>query len=444
MPGLLRLSLADRQMLNRADFDEKAYRAKLTQALSTAAKPTPRSPAEATKPQGIVTTVPSIGLQVLGAGDAQTTFWGESLIDDLGDLLGQRSFRITTTHDTTKDLAALGRALDVSYVVSGGVRQVDDRFRVNLKLTKGGSGVQVWGARYDEQGDPIDASRTPSRRAASVDISAAIIEDERKPGFLAGADSERLDAWELCIQASSMPMTTARQCDAVIALFRQAVERDPHFAFAHAMLAVFLWLKVVTMFSRAPDADIAESLAHADRALSIAPANPFIMSGAAIPHRGVRQRGARARPCAARQGRRRRRRAVRRAFRRKRPLGVSRAGSKPGGGGHRTHAGPPDWYRSATLSHRVRRPRTLGGSADVLRSTAPRHTRTRFWRGRSSRTHWLRSTGWGEARDVMQRVKAIVPTFTLAYYEKGTRLSWRNREKIVDAQLAGLRRLEMA
>jgi hypothetical protein len=33
---------------------------------------------------------------------------------------------------------------------------------------------------------------------------------------------------------------------------------------------------------------------------------------------------------------------------------------------------------------------------------------------------------------------------TLAYYEKGTRLSWRNREKIVDAQLAGLRRLEMA
>jgi hypothetical protein len=44
----------------------------------------------------------------------------------------------------------------------------------------------------------------------------------------------------------------------------------------------------------------------------------------------------------------------------------------------------------------------------------------------------------------MQRVKAIVPTFTHAYYEKGTRLSWRNREKIVDAQLAGLRRLEMA
>ncbi|HXQ10282.1 MAG TPA: TIR domain-containing protein [Caulobacteraceae bacterium] len=46
LPGLLRLSLADRQMLNRAEFDEKAYRAKLVQALSTVAKPAPRAPAE--------------------------------------------------------------------------------------------------------------------------------------------------------------------------------------------------------------------------------------------------------------------------------------------------------------------------------------------------------------------------------------------------------------
>jgi predicted ATPase len=50
LPGLLRLSLADRQMLRRAEFDENTYRAKLIQALSTVAKPAGRPAAEAPTP----------------------------------------------------------------------------------------------------------------------------------------------------------------------------------------------------------------------------------------------------------------------------------------------------------------------------------------------------------------------------------------------------------
>jgi hypothetical protein len=49
-----------------------------------------------------------------------------------------------------------------------------------------------------------------------------------------------------------------------------------------------------------------------------------------------------------------------------------------------------------------------------------------------------------EAREVMRKVTSIAPTFKLAYYEKGTRISWRDRPKVVDSQLAGLRRLETA
>ncbi len=202
LPGLLRLSLADRQMLNRAEFDETTYRNRLIQALSTVAKPAPRAPGEADKSQRIVTTVPSIGLQILAAGDeGKTAFWGESLIDNLATLLGYRSFGITTTHDATKDLAALGRALDVSYVVSGNVHHADDRYRVNLKLTRGGSGAQVWGARYDEQGNSLDAADAIARVAA-IDISAAIMGEEQKR--VRDIDIERLDAWGLRVRASTM------------------------------------------------------------------------------------------------------------------------------------------------------------------------------------------------------------------------------------------------
>jgi hypothetical protein len=54
LPGLLRLSLADRQMLSRAEFDEKTYRAKLIHALSTVAKPASRTAADAPSPAAAI------------------------------------------------------------------------------------------------------------------------------------------------------------------------------------------------------------------------------------------------------------------------------------------------------------------------------------------------------------------------------------------------------
>ncbi len=180
LPSLLRLSLADRQMLNRADFDETTYRARLIQALGTVARPAPRAPGEADKSQRIVTTVPSIGLQILSAGDeGKTAFWAESLIDNLATLLVYRSFGITTTHDATKDQAQRARpSMDVSYVVSGNVRHADDRYRVNLKLTKGGSGRASLGLAL-RRAEQLDRRGRRHRTVAAVDISAAIFGEGR-------------------------------------------------------------------------------------------------------------------------------------------------------------------------------------------------------------------------------------------------------------------------
>ena len=46
-----------------------------------------------------------------------------------------------------------------------------------------------------------------------------------------------------------------------------------------------------------------------------------------------------------------------------------------------------------------------------------------------------------DARSAIEQVKAIVPTWTLAMFEKGTRLAWRNKDDVVEPQLAGLRKL---
>jgi tetratricopeptide (TPR) repeat protein len=438
LPGLLRLSLADRQMLKRAEFDEATYRAKLTQALSTVVKPTPRSKPESAAGQRIVTKVPAIGLQVLAAGDAEPAFWGENLVDDLAALLGQRAFGITTTHDATKDVAALGRSLDVTYVLSGAVRRADDRYRVNLKLTKGASGAQVWAARYDEQGAAIDAADAVCRLAA-VDISAAIVLDER--ARLRGADTEALNAWELCIVSTRDPFATVRQRDRVIELLRRAVERDPNFALANVLLSVMLGVSVYTLFSRTPDADIAEALRHADRALALAPGNPHVMNGAALTHRMFGNEAL--------------------------ALDLAQRATAIGGidgmfgsyFGNNTlpsclmQAGRLDEAIELMLTSRPAPERELYtayaalGRWDDALIWIQRHTASfpTSFLGQVDLANALAVLGrLEEARQIMQRVMAIVPTFTLARYEQGNRVGWRDRDQLVAPLVSGLRKLEMA
>jgi TolB-like protein len=438
LPGLLRLSLADRQMLNRASFDEATYRAKLTQALSAVAKPTLRPAIETAKKGRIITILPSIGLQVLGAGDDETTFWGESVIDDLATMLGDRPFGITTTHDATKDLAALGRSLDVGYVVSGAVRRADERYRVNLKLTKGATGAQVWGARYDEQGKSIDVADAICR-AAVIDISAAVIDEERSR--LRGADPQGMNAWELCVRGASMRMNTVRERDTMIDTLRQAVARDSQFPFAQAMLSFWLFMSVVTLFSRDPDSDIAEALRCADRALSLAPTNPLVMSWVSMPHRAFGNEAL--------------------------ALDLAQRASAAIGGDSLFGAR----FRGEGLCYCLIQAGREEEAIEVMLASRPTPERMLYtayaalgrweealeWAQRGATTYPTYFLAWtelanalawrgrlDEARDVMRRVIAMVPTFTLAYYEKGMRLSWRNREKIVESQLGGLRRLELA
>jgi TolB-like protein len=374
---------------------------------------------------------------MLAAGDDETAFWAEGLIDDLATLLGHRSFGISTTHDPNKDLAALGRELDVSYMLSGNVRRSGERYRVNLKLTTGGTGTQIWGQRYDESGDAIDASDAISRVAA-IDVSAAIMNDEQKR--VRDADVERLDAWGLCIRASALGMNTVKQRDRLIELLRHATHRDPRFPMAHSMLGSFLCLSIMTLFSRKPDEDIAEALEHADRSLSLAPGNPLIMQGAVMPHR-VFGNEALALDLAER---------------------ANAAGGSDSMFGARfignnlfaclVQVGREDDAIKLMLDSRPVPERVLYPAYAALGNWPDALT----WAQRGATTYPDLYLAWvdvanamamldrlDEATEIMKRVTAMVPTFKLSYYEKGTRISWRNREKVVESQLAGLRKLEL-
>jgi TolB-like protein len=181
-------------MLNRSDLRDVEYRARLVDAMSRIAAPNPVKPDS----QRLPTQVPTIALQTLAASETGTAFWAEGLVDDLATLLGHRWFSISLTRNPERDPATLGRLLDVRYVLSGSVRREENRYRVNLKLTGGGTSTQVWSGRYDRTGDAIDASDAICRQAA-IDVSEAVMNDDLKR--VMKSDDTALDAWGLCLKA---------------------------------------------------------------------------------------------------------------------------------------------------------------------------------------------------------------------------------------------------
>ena len=148
LPGLLRLSLADRQMLNRAEFDEKTYRAKLIQALSTVAKPSERTAAEP----------PSSGAPL-----AASASYTNNLPKRLGALIGREA-----------ELAELGLASGggdlVTITGTGGVGKT--RIAIEVGLSQVGAYEDgVWLVELAPVSDPEQVPGAVAR-AMSIDLPA--------------------------------------------------------------------------------------------------------------------------------------------------------------------------------------------------------------------------------------------------------------------------------
>ncbi|MCZ6890692.1 MAG: TIR domain-containing protein [Gammaproteobacteria bacterium] len=436
LPSLLKLSLSDRQMLAKNELDDATYRTRLVDALSTVMPPSPRAADEA--PPSIPTKVPSIALQPLTSGGDDLAFWAESFVDDLATLLIHRTFRIVTTPNASRDQTEVGRELDVAYVLSGTVRSGGgERLRVSLRLTDATSGTQVWGERYDDEGDPLDVTDRVTREAA-IEISEAVMDDQSRRVRDAADDS--LDAWGLCARAFGMTMNTIKQRDEIIRLLRLAVDRDPSYALAHSMLGSWLCLSVMTLFSRNPDEDIEQALHHTDESLALAPNNPVIMQGAAWTHRIFGNE----------------------------PLALDLAQRANAAGGADAMFGGR-YIGNQLYACLLQRGRVEEATELMLQvKPAPERMlclaylvsgepeKALEWAQQGAATAPDLYLAWvelanalghldrlDEAREAIEKVKRLVPTFKIAYYEKGTRISWRNREAAIEPQIAGLRKLDI-
>jgi len=145
--------------------------------------------------------------------------------------------------ETDLNLREIGEELGVRYVLEGSVRRVGDRVRVSAQLIDARSDAHLWAETYDRSVRDVLAiqSEVATHIAEALSAELSPVERERIGSRPTGND----EAYDLFLRASSL-MWRALNADRLdqgrswrdaVELLDRAVELDPGFALAWAMLA---------------------------------------------------------------------------------------------------------------------------------------------------------------------------------------------------------------
>lgn len=148
------------------------------------------------------------------------------------------------------DVRQVADDLDANYVVTGSIRKVGNRLRVNAQLIDAQVGNHIWAERYDHALKDIFAIQDEITEtiAATIEPELAAVESQRagrKP-------TENLDAWDCYHLGLSHLYKFSKESNLEAQrLFRRAIEIDPGFGAAHARLAYAIIMSAV-YFEAAP------------------------------------------------------------------------------------------------------------------------------------------------------------------------------------------------
>ena len=133
----------------------------------------------------------------------------------------------------------VARELGVSHVLDGSVRKAGNRVRVTAELIDGAAGDHIWAERYDRDLTDIFALQDEISEAIVTALKVKLMLQEKMAIERRGTDS--VEAYDLYLLARSFYLTgnygDPRRDEAIERLARQAVEIDPYYAEAWALLA---------------------------------------------------------------------------------------------------------------------------------------------------------------------------------------------------------------
>jgi TolB-like protein/DNA-binding winged helix-turn-helix (wHTH) protein/tetratricopeptide (TPR) repeat protein len=167
--------------------------------------------------------------------------------------------------DRTFDPITTGTALGVDAILSGTVQRSDGHLRVTVQLINVSDGRTVWSEKFDQTFTDIFSIQDSISDGVARSLALNLTTDERKQlGKHYTTNSPAYDSYLMGLYFWSKRSKDA--LEKAINYLEQAVDKDPNFALAYALMADCYYLQVYGRYDSAPEI-IAKAKAAAERAL---------------------------------------------------------------------------------------------------------------------------------------------------------------------------------
>lgn len=163
--------------------------------------------------------------------------------------------------------------LGANYVIAGSVRRSGKHVRIAAQLTDSRVGTVMWFDRYDgELTDIFEFQDAIARRiAGTLAANIALVEGRRR----LDKPQPNPTAFDLVLQARAIGHGVSRITNRQFReLTTKAIELDPNYAAAHALLADALRSQAVLGWTEFPDRELSRGAEEAGNAIKLAPDEP--------------------------------------------------------------------------------------------------------------------------------------------------------------------------
>ena len=163
----------------------------------------------------------------------------ESVINNLSQLAGLKvmsrnsAFRFKNHQTDPRNIAA---QLGVEALITGDIKQLGDKFIINVRLIDASDDSQIWGQQYVKTSGDVIAAQNEIAQAVANNLRLKLTASEQKR--LAKNYTENAEAYQLYLRGRfHVFKLTPPEVSQGIAYFQQAIALDQNYALAYAGLA---------------------------------------------------------------------------------------------------------------------------------------------------------------------------------------------------------------
>ncbi len=181
------------------------------------------------------------------SGDPEHEFFADGLTEDIISALARLNWLFVIARNSTfvyknkpTDVRDVARDLGVRYVLEGSVRVAGPRIRITGQLIEAETGKHVWAERYDRVLEDLFAVQDDITECVVGAVEPHLYAEE---GYRAARHQPgRIDAWGLAVRALGLiNKLERRQNEEAQAMLRTAIDVEPAYARAHALLGWAKW-----------------------------------------------------------------------------------------------------------------------------------------------------------------------------------------------------------